>query len=153
MRRITLPLTLLLLLSPLFGCASAGTHWVELKGQRFTVEIADDHEKRNRGLMFRDQLAEDTGMLFLHDVEQPLAYWMKNTRIPLDILYFDSERRLVSVSKGVPPCSLGNRCPPYPSAGPALYVLELNAGQASKLGVVPGDEIVFGPGIAERGTP
>jgi uncharacterized membrane protein (UPF0127 family) len=103
--------------------------------------------------MYRDQLAPGTGMLFLHDVEEPLAYWMKNTRIPLDIFYFDSQRRLVSVSRGVPPCSLGDRCPPYPSAGPALYVLELNAGEAARLGVARGDELVFGPGIAERGKP
>ena len=53
---------------------------------------------------------------------------MKNTKIPLDILYFDQDRKLVSVQQRVPPCSLGDRCPPFPSEGPALYVLELNAG-------------------------
>lgn len=146
------PLAALLLAAPLLGCAS-GQPWVELKGQRYSVEIADAHEERNRGLMFRDRLEDGHGMLFLHDAERPLAYWMKNTRIPLDILYFDSERRLVSASQGVPPCSLGDRCPPYPSTGPALYVLELNAGEAAELGVSPGDELVFGPGIAERGAP
>lgn len=152
MRRFSLSLALLLLLLPLLGCAG-DRPWIEIKGQRYTVEVADTHEKRNRGLMHRDQLAEGTGMLFLHDREQPLAYWMKNTRIPLDIFYFDSQRRLVSVSRNVPPCSLGDRCPPYPSTGPALYVLELNAGEARKLDVKRGDEITFGPGIAERGKP
>ena len=141
-----------LISAPLLGCASGGP-WVELKGQRYAVEVADDGLERNRGLMFRDQLAKGTGMLFLHDVEEPLAYWMKNTRIPLDIFYFDSQRRLVSVSRGVPSCSLGDRCPPYPSAGPALYVLELNSGEANRLGVARGDELVFGPGIPERGMP
>ena len=152
MRCFRLVLIAFLLSTPLLGCASGGT-WVELKGQRFTVEVADDGPERNRGLMYRDQLADGTGMLFLHDIEEPLAYWMKNTRIPLDIFYFDASRKLVSVSRGVPACSLGDRCPPYPSAGPALYVLELNAGEASRLGVAAGDELVFGPGIAERGKP
>ncbi len=154
MRRSFLPVATIAMLLPLLGCASGGGQpWVELRGQRFSVEIADDHAERQRGLMFRDALPEGTGMLFLHDEQQPLGYWMKNTKIPLDILYFDSERRLVSASQGVPPCSLGDRCPPYPSSGPALYVLELNSGQAAKLGVEKGDELVFGPGIAARGAP
>lgn len=151
------PVALLLLvagaLAPLAGCASDGAAWVELKGQRFAVEVADEHDERARGLMFRDQLAPGTGMLFVHAEEAPLAYWMKNTRIALDIFYFDSSRRLVSVSRGVPPCSLGDRCPPYPSAGPAKYVLELNAGQADALGVAAGDEITFGPGVPADGAP
>ncbi|MBW8316112.1 MAG: DUF192 domain-containing protein [Hydrogenophaga sp.] len=142
-----------MLLAALPGCASGGSPWVELRGERFTVEVADDGPERNRGLMFRDHLPDGTGMLFVHDVEERQAYWMKNTRIPLDIFYFDSQRRLVSVSRGVPSCSLGDRCPPYPSAGPALYVLELNSGEAGRLGVAKGDELVFGPGIAERGKP
>lgn len=153
MRCFRLALLACLIVAPVLGCASGGSPWVEIKGERFTVEVADDDPERSRGLMYRDQLADGTGMLFLHDIEEPLAYWMKNTRIPLDIFYFDSQRRLVSVSRGVPPCSLGDRCPPYPSAGPALYVLELNAGEASRLGVAKGDELVFGPGIADRGKP
>lgn len=130
------------------GCASAdGGSWVELRGKRFVVEVADDDAERERGLMFRDQMAADHGMIFIHDNEAPLAYWMKNTKIPLDILYFDSTRRLVSAQQRVPPCSLGDRCPPFPSEGPALYVLELNAGIAESLGVEPGDELVFGPTV------
>lgn len=151
--RLVLAAMLLVALLPLPGCATDSGQWVELRGQRFTVEVADDHDERARGLMFREQLAEGTGMLFVHDEQRPLAYWMKNTKIPLDIFYFDASRKLVSVSRNVPPCSLGDRCPPYPSTGPALYVLELNAGQAGKLGAQPGDEIVFGPGIPERGKP
>lgn len=152
MRPASLVLFFAALLS-LAGCATDGGAWVELKGQRFTVEVADEHDERNRGLMFRESLPDGTGMLFVHDAEQPLAYWMKNTKIPLDIFYFDSSRSLVSVSRGVPPCSLGDRCPPYPSNGPALYVLELNAGLANALGVQPGDKITFGPGIPARGKP
>ena len=114
------------------GCANAGS-WVELAGQRYQVEVADDDAERARGLMFRDELATGTGMVFLHDREEPQAYWMKNTRIPLDILYFDSQRRLVAQQRDVPPCSAGDGCPPYPSKAPARYVLELNAGEAAKL--------------------
>jgi uncharacterized membrane protein (UPF0127 family) len=133
------------------ACATGSDgRWVELRGHRFVVEIADDEPERERGLMFRDALADDHGMVFIHDLEAPQAYWMKNTKIPLDIFYFDHARRLVSVQRDVPPCSLGDRCPPFPSEGPALYVLELNAGSADSLGVRPGDELKFGPGVAER---
>lgn len=152
MRRIFPSMLAPLLLAPLVGCASEGP-WVELKGQRYVVEVADNHEERARGLMFRDTLEQGRGMLFVHDAEQPLAYWMKNTRIPLDILYFDEDLKLVSVSRGVPPCSLGDRCPNYPSRAPALYVLELNAGVAAEIGVAKGDELKLGPGITERGAP
>jgi uncharacterized membrane protein (UPF0127 family) len=135
----------------LSACAStAGDgNWVELKGKRFSVEIADDDAERARGLMFRDEMAADHGMLFVHDIEEPQSFWMKNTRIPLDIIYFDHERKLVSVAKA-PPCSLGDSCPPFPSEGPAMYVLELNAGTAETLGAKAGDELKFGPGIAPR---
>ena len=142
-------LSLIALFSSIFasGCGNAQDHWVELDGHRFHVEIADDDIERSRGLMFRESMDENRGMLFIHDSQQPLAYWMKNTKLPLDILYFDSERRLVSQQRDVPPCSLGNRCPPYPSHAPALYVLELNAGQAAKLGLKAGSALTFGPGI------
>ncbi|NOT88957.1 MAG: DUF192 domain-containing protein [Lysobacter sp.] len=129
------------------GCGNAKDHWVELEGHRFQVEIADDDMERARGLMFRESMDENRGMLFIHDDQQPLAYWMKNTKIPLDILYFDSKRQLVSLQPDVPPCSLGNRCPPYPSHKPAIYVLELNAGQAAKLGLKDGAALTFGPDI------
>src|SRR5690606_1211023 len=86
LRARLLPLALLLLA----GCASGA--WVEPGGQRYSVEIADDDAERARGRMFRDALPADHGMLFVHEREEPQAYWMKNTRIPLDILYFDNER-------------------------------------------------------------
>ena len=128
------------------ACASDG-HWVELAGERYSVEVADDDQERARGLMFRDSLAEGRGMLFIHDREEPQAYWMKNTRIPLDILYFDAGLRLVSQQRGVPPCSAGDRCPPYPSRAPALYVLELNAGEARRLQLEDGTVLKLGPAI------
>ena len=125
-------LLLLALLASLLLPACASDPWVELDGHRYKVEIADTDEARARGLMFRDSMDADRGMLFIHDQEAPLAYWMKNTRIALDILYFDDARRLVSQQRDVPPCSGGNRCPSYPSRAPARYVLELNAGEAQR---------------------
>ncbi|WP_287599468.1 DUF192 domain-containing protein [Thermomonas sp.] len=144
MRRIVL---LPLLACAMSGCAGASQPWVELGGQRYAVELADDDAERARGLMFRDAMADDRGMLFVHDTQEPQAYWMKNTRIALDILYFDNDRKLVAQQRDVPPCSLGDACPSYPSNAPARYVLELNAGQAEKLKLQDGTTLIFGPGI------
>ncbi|HEY4581944.1 MAG TPA: DUF192 domain-containing protein [Lysobacter sp.] len=129
------------------GCATGQDAWVEIGGKRYAVEVADDDGERARGLMFRDELPADRGMLFVHDREEPLAYWMKNTRIALDILYFDTQRRLVAQQRDVPPCTLGDACPPYPSRAPARYVLELNAGQAERLKLRNGDELRLAPSI------
>lgn len=143
---------LLLLLAPLSGCASSDLPWVELNGRRFQVEVARDDATRARGLMFRDALPAEQGMLFVFERAEPQAFWMRNTRIPLDILYFDAERRLVSIAAGVPPCTT-QRCPSYPSDGPAQYTLELNAGTARELGTQRGDELRLDPRIAAPGRP
>ena len=140
--RLLLPACLLLSLP---ACASDA--WVEVGGERYSVEIADDEAERARGLMFRDRMEAGHGMLFIHEQQGPQAYWMKNTRIPLDILYFDDDRTLVSQQRDVPPCTLGNRCPSYASDAPARYVLELNAGEAARLQLQDGATITFGPGI------
>ncbi len=144
--RIATALTAFLLL--LSGCATASSPWVELAGKRYSVELATTDPQRERGLMFRDSMPADHGMLFIHEREEPQAYWMKNTHIPLDILYFDNARRLVSQQRDVPPCSLGDACPPYPSIAPARYVLELNAGQAASLNLRDGAELRIAPQIA-----
>ena len=83
----------------------------------------------------------ENGMLFIFDDEDIRTFWMKNTYIALDILYFDSDKRLVSAQLGVPPCGDQQRCPLYPSAGPARYVLELNAGEADGMALKPGDPL------------
>ncbi|HVJ61320.1 MAG TPA: DUF192 domain-containing protein [Tahibacter sp.] len=114
--------------------------YVVLKDHRFIVELADDDNARTKGLMNRAHMGKDRGMLFTFPDEAPLAFWMKNTLIPLDILFFDKQMRLVSVQQNVQPCK-ADPCQTYPSAGPAQYVLELNAGLASKLAVKPGDKL------------
>jgi uncharacterized membrane protein (UPF0127 family) len=123
------------------ACAS-GEPVVELGGKTFAVEIADTREKQSLGLMFRDSMEADKGMLFIFPKEAPRSFWMKNTRIPLDIMYFDKELKMVSISADTPPCKV-TRCPSYPSNAPAMYVLELNAGAAKKLGVGVGEKLTL----------
>lgn len=113
---------------------------VRLGGEWFSVELATTPEKQQLGLMYREQMGDDQGMLFIFPSENFRSFWMKNTRIALDIFYFDDELKLVSVSENTPPCRT-ERCPAYPSTGPARYVLELNAGKAAQLGVKPGDQL------------
>lgn len=131
----------------LTGCVRAAS-WVELGGKHYNVEIANTDAQREKGLMFREELAPGHGMLFIHERQEPLAYWMKNTHIPLDILYFDNKRRLVFQQRDVPPCTLGDACPPYPSDSPARYVLELNAGEAARLDLRIGMPLRIDPHIA-----
>lgn len=115
---------------------------VELHGHRFTVELATTPAQQERGLMERATLAPDHGMLFVFPDEQPRTFWMKNTLVPLDILFFDAARRLVAIQADAQPCR-ADPCPLYPSTVPARYVLELNAGTAARLGIRTGDVITF----------
>lgn len=117
--------------------------WVELGGERFSVEIARTPQEQARGLMFREHLPDDRGMLFVYERPAPQRFWMKNTRIPLDILYFDSKRRLINLHTGQP-CR-ADPCATYPSSGPAQYVLELNAGKAGELGLESGAVLTLSP--------
>ena len=118
----------------------AATANVELAGHRFVVEIAADNASRELGLMFRTRMAADHGMLFVFDQPAVQTFWMKNTLIPLDMLFFDHDYRLVNVQRRVPPCHQ-DPCPVYASTGPAQYVLELNGGEAEKLDLKRGDKL------------
>ena len=133
MRQIFMIVTILLCSS----CMAEGPY-VKLKGQRFMVDLAETQEKQALGLMFRDSMPQDHGMLFIFPGESRRSFWMKNTRIPLDIFYFNSNLELVSVAEKTPPCRT-SKCPAYPSEGPAKYVLELNSGKAAELAVKTGD--------------
>ena len=113
---------------------------VTLHGHRFSTELATDDASRAQGLMMRKELAADHGMLFVFPDTQPRWFWMKNTLVPLDILYFDADRKLVSMQLDVPPCK-ADPCSSYPSDVPARYVLELSAGTAQRIGARVGDEL------------
>lgn len=105
---------------------------------RFTVEIAATPAQQQRGLMFRKALAPDRGMLFTYARPQPAAFWMKNTLIPLDILYIAANGRVLSIARNAQPHSQT----PIPSGGPVLGVLEIAGGRAAQLGVLPGDRVL-----------
>jgi hypothetical protein len=98
------------------------------------AEIADEPAEQQRGLMFRESLPPGFGMLFVFDQEQPLGFWMKNTLIPLDIMYFDADGKLVSSTTMVP-CE-ADPCMSYPSEGNAKFALEVEEGfnQAQGIG-------------------
>jgi uncharacterized membrane protein (UPF0127 family) len=134
---------LLALIVPVAGCAKApATPSVELKGSTYSIEIAEDNAAREHGLMDRESMPADHGMLFIFQDDAMRAFWMKNCKFPQDMLFFDAQRKLISVQRNVPACT-ADPCPAYSSGAPARYVLELNAGQAEKLGVHPGDELTI----------
>lgn len=106
--------------------------------QSFMVEIADSDMEREYGLMCRKSLAADRGMLFLFSRAAPQMFWMRNTLIPLDIVYIGENGRVVSISRNVQPLDESGA----PSAGPAKFVLELAGGRAAQIGLLPGDRVL-----------
>lgn len=103
----------------------------------FTVELALDTEQRQQGLMHRTELAEDHGMLFDFGGSRPVAMWMRNTLIPLDMLFINARGRIVNIHQGAVPLSETI----IPSGGPVKYVLELKGGVVAKQGIAIGDMV------------
>lgn len=124
---------------------------VDLRGfggaARFRVEIADTYESRARGLMHREHMERDSGMLFLFEPPRPVAFWMRNTILPLDLIFVDAVGKVIRVTENAVPFSEAL----MPSGGPVRAVLEVNAGEAARFGVAQGTELRhpgFGPGAA-----
>jgi YVTN family beta-propeller protein len=107
---------------------------------RVFVEVPDDLEESMRGLMFRKHIPWNAGMLFPYSNEEPRTFWMKNTLIPLDMIFVDSSSKIVEIKENVPPCKQ-DECPTYPSQEPAQYVLEVNAGFVQENDVRVGDRL------------
>ncbi len=107
-------------------------------GTSVSVEIADADPVRERGLMFREHLAPSEGMIFVFPAAGYYPFWMKNTLIPLDMLWLDAGGRIVSIAQSVPPCK-ADPCPSYPPTGNALYVIEVVSGFCREHGVKAGD--------------
>lgn len=104
---------------------------------RVNVEIADTHEKRSLGLMYRREMPESHGMLFLFPRQEPQSFWMKNTPLPLDIIFIDTSLTIVSIARNTTPYSEK----PLPSAKPAQFVLEVNGGFCQRHGIAVGDRV------------
>ena len=106
------------------------------KVHRFRVELARSEAEQQRGLMFRTAMGADEGMIFPYAPPQRVAFWMRNTVIPLDIVYIGADGRILNVAHAAP---YDER--PLPSAGAVSGVLELNAGRTAALGIGPGDRV------------
>ena len=106
------------------------------------VEIAADEDMRAQGLMYRDQLRPASGMLFFFPQDGEYPFWMKNTHIPLDMIWIDSNRKIAHIEHDVPPCQIDD-CPNYPPHAIARYVLEVAAGVAKQHRLKDGDLLRF----------
>lgn len=129
---------------------TAGPVWaldqaqVTVGSATFQAEVAQTPQDRQHGLMFRRELPRNQGMLFIQS-PGPAVFWMKNTYIPLDLLYFDAEGRLAQIVADVPPCKTST-CPIYPShTATVRYILEINAGEAARRGIQVGDPLRLAP--------
>jgi len=115
---------------PLAITAEGGAH-------NFRVEVAESDQEQARGLMFRTEMGADEGMLFPYDPPRVLSFWMKNTVIPLDLIFIGPDRRVINVAANATPYSEDQIW----SDAPAIAVLELNGGRAAELGIGPGASV------------
>lgn len=127
----------------LFGRTNSRMPKVCFKKTCIDVEIADSREERVRGLMFREKLEKDKGMLFIFEQEDVYSFWMENTKIPLDMMWINKNKDVVFISKNAHPCPDDGTCPTINPEKSALYVLEINAGLADKIGIKVGDRVDF----------
>ncbi len=111
-------------------------------GRQLTVEVLTTDEERGRGLMFRDSLARDRGLLFVFEESSFQSFYMKNCRFPIDMVWLDDEHRVVHLEENVPPCRR-DPCPTYRPLRRARYVIELNAGQARREALLTGAVAAF----------
>lgn len=117
---------------PLAVATKSGRH-------AFRVEVAASGAEQEKGLMFRTAMGADEGMIFPMDPPRMAAFWMKNTVIPLDIIFIGPDHRVLNVAANAVPYDLTA----LPSAGPAAAVLELNGGRAAQIGLKPGDKVAW----------
>jgi uncharacterized membrane protein (UPF0127 family) len=114
------------------------------EGERsFTIEIADDPGERSRGLMFRQEMDDDHGMLFVFEASQPVGFWMKNTPLPLDLVFIGEDGKVRAIERGEPFSEA-----PIAPGEPVQFVLELNAGTAAEAGIEDGD-LIRHPAISQ----
>ncbi len=130
----------------LTSCTSHTTQELTIQTSKeniiISIELADSEQEREKGLMFRKSLEEKSGMLFVFDQEQVASFWMKNTLIPLDILFINNQKKIVAIERNVPPCQKDS-CPLYSASEKVKYLLELNSGFADMYNVQVGDSIYY----------
>jgi len=121
------------------------TEIILLSGKRILAETMRTELELARGMMFRDSLASDRGMLFVHGTPGNWTYYMFQVKIPLDMIWLDADKRIVEIVPDVPPCTLkvAKDCPVYGGREKAQYVLELAGGQAAKFKLKVGDRLQF----------
>jgi len=113
-------------------------------GSQIRAEVMIKPDEVARGMMFRDALPPDKGMLFIHDRPAPYRYWMYNVKAPLDIVFMDANRRIVEISADTPPCTTKPEdCPVYGGHHYEQFVLELRAGEAKRLGIQKDQMLTF----------
>lgn len=121
--------------------AECGVDTVSIRGDfgsaRFTVEVADDNAERARGLMFVEEMATLEGMLFVYDRPQPVSFWMRNTLIPLDMVFVGADGVIRNIHAMAQPLDETG----IPGGDQIQYVLEINGGMAERLGIEPGDQM------------
>ena len=141
LRRLLLTLLLLFAALPAWGLETFTTSELTIVTaggpQKFKIELALSDAQMEQGLMFRRSLAPDAGMLFDFKRPVPVTMWMKNTLIPLDMVFLDAGGRVVDIHERAVPQSLDQ----IAAKGPARYVVELNGGTAARLGIRPGDRV------------
>lgn len=126
--------------SPTPTVAASGPAAVMPSGARYALELALTPEDQAQGLMYRENLPERTGMLFVFPEDAPHHFWMKNTMIPLDMIWMDAAGRVVYVSAKTPPCK-ADPCPTYGPDGNVRMVLEIAEGMAAREGVTVGSAL------------
>ncbi len=113
-------------------------------GTHIVAETVRQEFELMRGLMYRESLPADHGMLFVYAKPDKYSYWMYQTKIPLDMIWMDHQHKIVEIAANVPPCTTkASDCPKYGGNQPAMFVLEMNAGAAAKNNLHEGDFIDF----------
>ncbi len=113
-------------------------------GAIIQAELANTPQKRAEGLMYREHLADDRGMLFTFSQAETWVFWMKNTKIPLDLIWINEKKQIIHIEQRVPICTrTDDSCPQYRPNEGALYVLELAAGRAEELKLQRGSKLQF----------
>ncbi len=142
--RLVIPAAVLLTALTSFSCSRKSRYYAEIKEQRIYLEIAADPASRSLGLMFRDSLKKNNGMLFIFPREEVVDFWMENTFIPLDIAFIDSSGTIVKTASMRP-----RDRTPVSSGSEVKYALEVNRGFFIENSIGPGDTVYFSGSVKE----